>query len=106
VLLGLALAGPALAAPTAGELRATCETALADAYRGEAAAMCDWYVAPCGVCGPDGPPPKGWCLPPGLADSELAQVVVEDLRGGDDARPAPDAVKEILRRRFPCDAEE
>lgn len=105
-LLCLALAGPVWAAPTAGELRATCAAALADGYRGEAAAMCEWYVEPCGVCGPHGPPPREWCVPPGLADGALAQVVVDELRGGDDGRPAPAAVKEILRRRFPCDAEE
>ena len=102
----LAGVGAAQAAPTAGELRATCEQALAEGYRTEAASMCDWYVRPCGVCGPDGPPKQDWCLPPDADDGAVAKVVVGELRGGDDSRPAPELVKEILRRRFPCDAEE
>jgi len=103
----LALVGSgARAAPTAGELVATCEKALAAGYRGEAAVMCDWYVAPCGVCGPQGPPPKEWCVPAGMRDDELASLVVTELRTLDQAAPAPAAVKEILRRRLPCRTED
>jgi len=98
--------GVAHAAPTAGELAATCEQALAAGYRGEAAVMCDWYVAPCGVCGPQGPPPTEWCVPPGMTDAEVATLVLAELRAGDQARPAPVAVKEILRRRLPCRTED
>ena len=103
---GFALTRVALAAPTAGELRATCARALEGGYRGADAAMCDWYVAPCGVCGKDGPPQREWCVPEGLTPGTVAAQVVADLRGGDDTRPAPAAVKEILRRRYPCGTEE
>jgi len=103
----LALAGAAAqAAPTAGELLATCEQALAAGYRGDAAVMCEWYVAPCEVCGPQGPPPQEWCVPPDMHDAELAALVVSELRKVDRAGPAPAAVKEILRRRLPCPRED
>ncbi len=94
------------AAPTAGELAATCEQALAAGYRGEAAVMCDWYVAPCDVCGPQGPPPKEWCVPAGMSEAQLAALVLTELRAVDRAAPAPAAVKEILRRRLPCRTED
>jgi hypothetical protein len=100
------VAGVAHAAPTAGELAATCEEALAGDYRGEAAVMCDWYVAPCGMCGPQGPPPTEWCVPPGMTGAEVAKLVLAELRAGDRARPAHEAVKEILRRRLPCRPED
>ncbi|MGE3772235.1 MAG: hypothetical protein AB7I32_04880 [Gammaproteobacteria bacterium] len=109
-LLGLLLvAGAAtrvFAAPTAAELRDTCMRALAAGYVGELAAMCDWYVAPCGVCGKDGPPPRAWCVPAGTPAATLAAQVVDDLERVDPGRPAPAAVGEILRRRHPCAAEE
>lgn len=105
-LAAVVAAAPAAAAPTAGELRATCERALADGYTGEDAAMCDWYVAPCGVCGKEGPPDPEWCVPDGVVAAEVASQVVAELKGGDDTRAAPEVVKEILRRRFPCGAEE
>lgn len=96
----------AMAAPTVGELRATCARALAAGYVGEEAAMCDWYVAPCGICGKDGPPPKQWCVPAHVEAAEVAGIVVAALTGDDDTRPAPAAVEEILRHRYPCGAEE
>jgi hypothetical protein len=98
--------GAAQAAPTARELAATCEQALAGDYRGAAAVMCDWYVAPCGICGPQGPPPNEWCVPSDMSAAQVAALVLAELRAGDQARPAPDAVKEILRRRLPCRAED
>lgn len=102
----LAWALGAVAAPTVGELRAICARALAAGYVGEEAAMCDWYVAPCGICGKDGPPPKQWCVPAHVEAAEVAGAVVQALTGGDDARPAPAVVEEILRQRYPCAAEE
>jgi hypothetical protein len=107
LLAASTLAGAAAhAAPTVAELAATCEQALAAGYRGEAAVMCDWYVAPCGACGPGGPPPKAWCVPAGMSDEALASLVVAELRAVDPASPAPAAVKEILRRRLPCRTED
>lgn len=103
---GLALGPATFAAPTVGELRATCMRALDEGYVGEAAAMCGWYVAPCGVCGKDGPPPVAWCVPPGTPRDTVAAAVVSGLRGVEATRAAPAAVEEILRRRYPCDAEE
>lgn len=103
----LACAAPAAHAdPTVGELRATCMQALAAGYVGEQAAMCDWYVAPCGVCGKNGPPPRAWCVPGGTPSAEVAARVTADLREMDAARAAPGSVAEILRRRYPCKAEE
>lgn len=94
----------ALAAPTAGELVRTCEAALAADYRTVDAAMCDWYVAPCGVCGKDGPPPVAWCLPPGLTGAALAREVVSALRAAPAlaATPAPQAVETVMKARYPC----
>lgn len=106
LIAGLGMACAAAAAPTAGELRATCARALAAGYTGEHAAMCDWYVAPCGVCGEDGPPPRAWCVPDGTAPASVAAQVVRDMGQDDERRPAPDVVEEILRRRYPCAAEE
>jgi len=100
------VAGVAHAAPTAGELAATCEEALAGDYHGAAAVMCDWYVAPCGECGPQGPLPHEWCVPPDMSAPQVAALVLAELRAGDQARAAPDAVKEILRRRLPCRPED
>ena len=95
---------PAYASPPAGELIRTCEAAIAADYRTQDAAMCDWYVAPCGVCGKDGPPPREWCLPPELKDAALAQLVGDELHKAPEllGKPAPDAVKAVLRTRFPC----
>ena len=109
VLLGAAIAvlawsGFASAAPTAGELIKTCEAALEHDYKTMDAAMCDWYVAPCGVCGKEGPPKPDWCLPPDLTGAALATHVVALLkavpaRAND---PAPAAVKAVLKARHPC----
>ncbi|HMM74756.1 MAG TPA: Rap1a/Tai family immunity protein [Gammaproteobacteria bacterium] len=104
--LAVCIAPAAFAAPTVAELHETCTQALAAGYAGERAAMCDWYVAPCGVCGKDGPPPRAWCVPDGTSAATLAAQVVEDLAEMDPARAAPAAVEEILRRRYPCAAEE
>ncbi len=105
-IAGVCLCHGALAAPTAGELRDTCARALAEDYVGEAAAMCEWYVAPCGVCGKDGSPPREWCVPAGTTAAAVAAQVVEDLQRVDPAQAAPELVEEILRHRYPCTAEE
>lgn len=109
VVLGLLLAvGPlaVMAEPTVGELIATCEQALAQDYAGLEATMCDWYVAPCGVCGREGPPAKEWCVPQDMTPATVAGLVVKELRGIEAARPGKSAAKEILRRRFPCAVED
>lgn len=102
----LCIAPAASAAPTVAELRTTCVRALNKGYAGEEAAMCDWYVAPCGVCGKDGPPAPAWCVQQGTDKAAVAALVVEALRAEEDAAPAPAVVEEILRRHYPCDAEE
>ena len=96
--------GLVLASPTASELIRTCEAALAADYRSVEAAMCDWYVAPCGVCGKDGPPPVAWCLPPGLTGAALAREVVDALRAAPSlaGTPAPQAVETVMKARYPC----
>ncbi len=105
-IAGVCCCHGALAVPTAGELRDTCERALVAGYAGAAAAMCDWYVAPCGVCGKDGPPPREWCVPAGVPAAAVAAQIVEDLQRVDPAQAAPALVEEILRHRYPCAAEE
>lgn len=94
----------ALAAPTAGDLIRTCEAALAADYRTVDAAMCDWYVAPCGVCGKEGPPPVAWCLPPGLSGAALAREAISALRAAPAlaGTPAPQAVETVMKARYPC----
>ena len=106
-LLGLACsltASSALASPTAQDLIRTCEAALAADYKTVDAAMCDWYVAPCGVCGKDGPPRHDWCLPPDLTGPKLARTVVDALRRTPAlaAEPAPRAVETVLKAQYPC----
>ena len=107
ILAGLALSLALVAAeasPTGGELLKTCEAAVAADYKTQDASMCDWYVAPCGVCGKDGPPKPDWCLPPALKDTALARFVADELRKTPALldQPAPAAVKAILGARFPC----
>lgn len=103
LLLCLPLAG-AYASPTGGELMKTCAAAIAADYRTTDAAMCDWYVSPCGACGKEGPPPPAWCLPPGLKGAALARLVVDELRKSPSllGASAPIAVKAVLGARFPC----
>jgi hypothetical protein len=102
-LLGL-WASAAVAAPSASDLIRTCEAALAADYRNTEAAMCDWYVAPCGVCGKDGPPPLAWCLPPELTGAALAREVLSALRAAPALAdtPAPQAVETVMKARYPC----
>ncbi len=93
------------AAPTGAELATTCRTALAAGYRGVEAAMCDWYVRPCRVCGAPEEHPA-WCIPDRVSASDLAEAVITEIEARSDAqtRPAKALVGEILARRFPCPA--
>ena len=102
----LAWSQAASAAPTAGELIKTCEAALKQDYKTIDAAMCDWYVAPCGVCGKDGPPKPDWCLPPTLVGAARAAEIVALLKAvpARAAEPAPAVVKAVLQARYPCPA--
>jgi hypothetical protein len=100
----LAIAPAATAAPLLGaDLELTCESALKHDFKGLDAAMCEWYVRPCEVCGVDKPPP-GHCLPPDLTSRELAATIVAELRTRSEirARPVKQAVDEILKSRYPC----
>lgn len=97
---------PAVAAratdATAQMVIETCERALAAGYQSMDAAMCDWHVRPCGVCGET--PPDSWCLPPALQGAALAREVVAALRTEADlAAPAKPQVERILRARHPCE---
>ncbi|MBI4694412.1 MAG: hypothetical protein HY749_10360 [Gammaproteobacteria bacterium] len=99
-----AVSPAAAAAPLLGaDLELTCESALKHDFEGPDAAMCEWYVRPCEVCGID-KPPSGYCLPPQLTSRELAAVIVADLRTRAEARarPVKEAVQEILKSRYPC----
>ena len=81
----------------------TCAHALADDYTGVDAAMCDWYVNPCGICGVDAPQ-KDWCVPDTIPSAELAQIVVAELKeqSAQLPRPAKPFVRQLLMTRFPC----
>jgi len=88
---------------TGADLVAACETALRRDFKGMEAAMCEWYVPPCGVCGV-GKAPPAYCLPPGLGTRELAPGVIRDLRAQEPllARPVKEAVERVLTARYPC----
>lgn len=91
------------AAPSGAQLAATCARALAVGYRGVNAGMCDWYVAPCTVCGAPAAPPR-WCVDPGIEPATLARQVVAGLaeRSDSETRPAEELVAEILGAIHPC----
>ena len=99
-----AFSADASATPLTGaDLAATCESAFKHDFKGMDAAMCEWYVRPCEVCGVNKPPPV-YCLPPDLASRELAAVVVHEIGGRSELRPYPvkQAVEEVLKSRYPC----
>jgi len=99
-----AVAPAATAAPLLGaDLVLTCESALKHDFKGLDAAMCEWYVRPCEVCGVD-KPPSGYCLPSELTSRELAAVIVAELRTRSEirGRPVKQAVDQILTSRYPC----
>ena len=83
----------------------TCEQALGVGYRDVDAAMCDWYVRPCGVCGET--PQVAWCVPPSVTAPMLAAEVLAALKQGVDlAVPAPPEIEKILRAHYPCAAQD
>jgi hypothetical protein len=97
--------GPAAYAEiTALELAETCARALAHNYVGLDAEACNWYVAPCPVCGPGATPEAAWCAPPGEAVTTIAARAAAALRARPDAahEGAKAAVKDILGRAYPC----
>lgn len=89
---------------TALELAETCARALSQNYVGLDAEACNWYVAPCPVCGPDAQPEAAWCAPPGEAVQTIAARAAAALRARPDAahEGAKGAVKDILSRAYPC----
>jgi Rap1a immunity proteins len=106
--LSLIASSAALAADVSTvELERTCQTALDHGYQGIEAAMCDWWVRPCGVCGVEAKP-LDYCLPATLKNADLAAVVVKELRAGtiQAGRPARQAVEKILRAHYPCAAQD
>jgi Rap1a immunity proteins len=98
----LGFAAPAFADASAVELSRTCQSALDNEYHGTDAAMCDWWVRPCGVCGEE--KQVQWCIPPATSNPELAALIVREI----DATPAVHAlpahavVDKILATRYPC----
>lgn len=104
-LLALALfAGVAHADITALELAETCTRALSQHYVGLDAEACNWYVAPCPVCGPAATPEADWCAPAGEPVTVIASRAAAALRARPDAvhESARGAVKDILSRAYPC----
>jgi phage tail sheath gpL-like len=89
---------------TALELAETCARALAQNYVGLDAEACNWYVAPCPVCGPGAQPEAAWCAPAGEPVTTIAARAAAALRARPDAahEGAKAAVKDILGRAYPC----
>lgn len=105
VALLLALfAATARAEISALELADTCSRALAQNYVGLDAEACNWYVAPCPVCGPGATAAAAWCVPAGEPVTVIATRAAAALRARPDAAhdPARAAVKDILSRAYPC----
>ncbi len=87
---------------TAGMVVATCSRALAGGYSGRDAAMCDWHVRPCAVCGKT--PAHAFCIPPDMSPAALAREMVRQLRRASVlTEAAKPQIREILRTRYPCD---
>ena len=103
-MLLFAVATCAHAEITALELAETCARALAQNYVGLDAQACNWYVAPCPVCGPGGHADAEWCAPAGEPVTVIAARAAAALRARPYAAstPAKAAVKEILSRAYPC----
>ena len=89
---------------TALELAETCARALSQNYVGLDAEACNWYVAPCPVCGPGATPEAAWCAPAGEPVTTIAARAAAALRARPDAahEGAKAAVKDILSRAYPC----
>ena len=103
-LVVFAMATCAHAEITALELAETCARALAQNYVGLEAEACNWYVAPCPVCGPAAQGAAEWCVPAGEPLTITAARAAAALRARPDAasEPAKAAVTEILSRAYPC----
>ena len=86
------------------ELAATCTTALAHGYSGVEAEACNWYVAPCPVCGKKPSDGAEWCAPRAATNTDIATAYVDGMRANPalGERSARVAVKEILGKAYPC----
>lgn len=86
----------------------TCEKALATGYNTADAAMCDWQIQPCGVCGPALKPTSedAWCVPSAVTAMALASTLVNALKRSDPTLPAKPEIAGILRKNFPCAAQD
>lgn len=104
VVLAALFAYEAQAEITALELADTCARALSQRYVGLDAEACNWYVAPCPVCGPGAKPEAAWCAPAGEPVTTIAARAAAALRARPDAahESARAAVKDILSRAYPC----
>ena len=105
--IALSLGAPLHADVSTGELTRTCQTALDRSYQGLEAAMCDWWVRPCGVCGASNAP-REWCIPETIKNADLAVLVVNELKTetGLEGETAEVAVNRILRAHYPCAAQD
>lgn len=103
MLTALAIALPARAEVSVGELLRTCRAALHDRYEGVDAAMCDWWIRPCGVCGLE-PKSVEWCIPQTMQDAEVAARIVKELEAAPALAPvsARKVVAKLLAANYPC----
>ncbi len=103
ILLALVALQPLLvtgAPVTVAEAIQTCEAALANGFRGEEAARCEWYARPCGVCGVDAP--RGWCIPEDTPTATVIRAVLAEWQAGERDIPAIPAAEQALARQYPC----
>ena len=98
------MARAAQAQTTALELAETCARALQQHYVGLDAEACNWYVAPCQVCGPEAATPPAWCAPASEPVTAIVTKAIDELRARPDAarEPAQAALREVLGRAYPC----
>lgn len=103
LLLLLGVSASAHAEATVAQVLATCNRALAQEFKGIEAAMCEWYVRPCGVCGLERPTTSPWCVPSEVTTAELAALVSTELRAEHTPQlPAKEAINALLTQRYPC----
>jgi hypothetical protein len=110
VLLAFLLAAAAVPADdgeeaTVGQVLAACERAAAAGGRALDAAICDWYLLPCGCHAPGDGTSAGprWCVPSAEGAAETLAAVVAELRHAPDpTAPVEPAVAQILARLYPC----
>jgi len=87
-----------------GDVLRACDAALAQNDESLDAAMCDWYLRPCGICGEPGA--NAWCLPATLTKEELVHQMLGWLRAAPRTAAAKPLVEKILREHFPCAAQD